>query len=188
MPKEEKHFIFLCATGIVALAGKGLEVRTPGQIPQDTEKGEEHRSDPLGETDQPDSAKQRQEQNDLEAKHDFWTISDKSYMCLRKGRQTQHWTNLRKVQFCDYWNVDGDRQLSGPRTGFTQCTALDYCSTSGIHAVRGEIDTDESNVQAREHRSLVEHVEEISAKRKQRWAKIKAEVRQCTTAESDFFF
>ena len=54
-----------------------------------------HRSDLQGETDEPDSAK-RQEQDDLEAKGDFWTLGasftvilfkeDKSFMCLKKAR------------------------------------------------------------------------------------------------------
>ena len=38
-------------------------------------KGEEHRSDLQGETDKPDSAEQQREQDELEAKYDFWSIS-----------------------------------------------------------------------------------------------------------------
>ena len=56
MPKEEQHFIFPSANGTVSLARKGPEVRTYVQIGQDTEGGEEHRSDLHGETDEPDSA------------------------------------------------------------------------------------------------------------------------------------
>ena len=81
VPKKE-HFIFLCANGIVTLAGKGSEVRTSDQIQQNTEEGKEHRSDlHHGATDEPHSAKQRQEQDVPQAWHDFWSISGSFTHC-----------------------------------------------------------------------------------------------------------
>ena len=44
-----------------------------GKIPE--KEKEKHSSDFQGETDEPDSAEPQQEQDDLEAKHDFWSIS-----------------------------------------------------------------------------------------------------------------
>ena len=88
VPKDNKeHFKFACVNGALTLAGKVPAVRTSDEIRQDTEKGEEHRSDLHGETDEPDSAKQRQEQYDLEAEHDFLSISG-SFVYLHCSRET----------------------------------------------------------------------------------------------------
>ena len=46
---------------------------------------------------------------------------------------------LQEGHIYDYWNVDGDRQLSGPWTGFTQFTFLKNHSTSGTCVVRDKI-------------------------------------------------
>ena len=54
--------------GSVKLAS---EVRPSDRLRQDVEEGEEHRSDPQGEADEPNSAEQQREQDDLEGKHDF---------------------------------------------------------------------------------------------------------------------
>ena len=59
----------------VTLASKGSEIRPSNQIRQDIEKGEEHRSDLQGERDEPVSAVQQREQDELEAKKDFRSIS-----------------------------------------------------------------------------------------------------------------
>ena len=63
-------FIFPFATGSATLAGKGSEVRTSDRIRQDIEGREEHLSDLQGESDEPDSAGQQHEQDEVEAKHD----------------------------------------------------------------------------------------------------------------------
>ena len=65
--------IFPRANGSVKLARKDSEVRPSDRVRQDSEEGE-HRSDLQGETDEPDSGK-HQEQDDLEATHDFCSIS-----------------------------------------------------------------------------------------------------------------
>ena len=56
--------------------GKGHEVRTSGQLRQDSERGEEHHSELHRETDDPDPAEQ-QEQINLVARHCIWSISEK---------------------------------------------------------------------------------------------------------------
>ena len=55
------------------MAGKGHEVRTSDLFRRDFERGEEHRSELRGDTDDPDPAKQHQE-DDLEARYDFWSF------------------------------------------------------------------------------------------------------------------
>ena len=75
MLKEGDDFRFPIVGGSVKLARKGSEVRPSNQIRQDIEEGDEHRSDPQGETDDPDSAYQQRGQDELEAKRDFWIIS-----------------------------------------------------------------------------------------------------------------
>ena len=75
MPKGGDNFTFPFVNGAVKLAGKGSEVRHANRIRQDIERGEEHRSDLQGETDEPDAAEQQREQNELEAKYDFWSTS-----------------------------------------------------------------------------------------------------------------
>ena len=89
-----------------------------------------------------------------------------SFDVVRRTNTT--WDVLQKRQTDDCWNVHGDRQLPRPWSGFTQFTFLNTAPPPGIHVVRREIDKDPSNVQARVHmaRSLVEDVEDISAKRK----------------------
>ena len=67
VPKEALNFLFSCANGSVKLARKSSEVRPSNRMWQDVEEGEEHRRDLQGETDEPNSAQPRQEQDF------FWT-------------------------------------------------------------------------------------------------------------------
>ena len=103
----------------------------------------EHREKIQGETDEPDSWKHQQEEDEMEAKRDSWWISwsvitfkrDHSYACLKKlqflsyssyiivVRRTH--TTLDMLQGCqidNYCNVGGDWQLSESRTSFTLFT------------------------------------------------------------------
>ena len=75
MPEESANFIFPFVNGFAKLGRKGWETRTPDRIRQDIEEREEHRSELQGEKDEPDSAEQQTEQDELETKHDFWSIS-----------------------------------------------------------------------------------------------------------------
>ena len=131
------------------------EVRPSNPIRSDIEEGEEHRSDLQGEVDEPDSAEQQREQDELEAKHAFWCISGNFVCtCHKKARflsRSSIWccqaTNtaldvLQECQIGEYWNVNGVRQLSGPWTGSLSSLHHGY-TWSGW-----EIDIDSSNVQA----------------------------------------
>ena len=62
----EMIFIFLCEGSTIAFSGGDHEVRP------EYEGG--HLSVPPGEVDDPDPAEQRQEQDDLEARHHFWSF------------------------------------------------------------------------------------------------------------------
>ena len=74
LPKGGDNFIFTFVIRSEKLAGNLSEIRKSDRLLKDIEKGEEHRGDLQGETDEPDSADQ-QEQDEWEAKHDFWSIS-----------------------------------------------------------------------------------------------------------------
>ena len=69
MPKKRDSFKFPSVDAKVA--GKGSEIRTSDPVRQEIEETEEHCSGLQGKTDEPDSAEQRREQDELEAKHDF---------------------------------------------------------------------------------------------------------------------
>ena len=76
---KEDSFMFLYVNGTVKFTGKISEVGPSNRIRQDIGEGEEQRSDLQGETDKTD------EQDELEANHDFWSISG-SFACLLSGR------------------------------------------------------------------------------------------------------
>ena len=80
VPKEKELFIFPCADSSENWQEKVLKSN------QDTEKGEEHRIDLHGETDDLDSAEQRREQDDLEAQRDFWSLWKLHLPSSRSGK------------------------------------------------------------------------------------------------------
>ena len=101
------------ANGHVKMAGEGSGVRPSDRIRQDTEDGDEHRNDLQGETAEPDSAEPQQEQDDLEAKHDVWSISGsfiyRHHITFKRGNfvratvkliflSTQNWTYCKIVR------------------------------------------------------------------------------------------
>ena len=67
----ETIFTLPIVNGSVKLAGKGSEILQSNRIRQDIEVREEYRSDLKGATDEPNSAEQQREQNELEATLDF---------------------------------------------------------------------------------------------------------------------
>ena len=50
----------------------------------------------------------------------------------------------------DYWNVDGDREVSGTWTGFTRFTVLNEKSPGWIFMVEGETDEKTNDLKARQ--------------------------------------
>ena len=139
----------------------------------------------------PDSAEQTQEQDDLEAKHDFWSISasfifrhhvqerqnctchkktrflSHSNVSMLSGEQTRHWTCCRNVKWITTgtFMVIGSNQGNGP---LSPRSFYSMISTSRMHVVREEIDEDSSNVHVRKHvaRNVVRYVKVISKKKK----------------------
>ena len=88
----------------------------------------------------------------------------------------------------DFWNVDGDRELSRLWTSFTQFSKVNAKPPKRIHVVRRETD------KFRQHpgpivmaRNLVEHVEMQSKQRKTALGYLEAEARRCTEVERYFF-
>ena len=73
--KEGDKFISPCQYGKVKLAGKGSEVRTSNKIRQELEKVEEHTSDHPGEEDNKSDFAEQHQQDAMEAKNDFWSMS-----------------------------------------------------------------------------------------------------------------
>ena len=104
MPKRD-FLKFPRASGHVKMAGEGSGVRPSDRIRQDTEDGDEHRSDLQGETDEPDSAEPQQEQDDLEAKHDVWSISG-SFIYRHHVPERQFCTCHSKAHFPFHTKLD----------------------------------------------------------------------------------
>ena len=50
----------------------------------------------------------------------------------------------------DYWNVDGDRELSDMWTGFTRFTMFERKSTGWIYVVPGETDKKTNDIKDRQ--------------------------------------
>ena len=83
---------------------KALKSNHPSEFGKSLKKGEEHRSGLQEETDEPDSVEQTQEKYDLEAKHDFWSISV-SFIHRHHGSERQNCTCLKKARFPSHSNV-----------------------------------------------------------------------------------
>ena len=86
--KKETIFLFPFVNGSVELARQRLEIRPSNRIRQDVKEGEGHHSDLQEETDEADSAEQQREQDKLEAKHNFWSISG-SFICRHHVQERQ---------------------------------------------------------------------------------------------------
>lgn len=138
VPKNGDEFVFPCADGAVKLAGKDHEVRAsiPVRI-QFGKGGEDHRDELQGEAGGLDSAVQR-ELDGGEARDVFWSISgdhvyrhhvqermrlnvleEDSFSIPLHYIDVTRRTNttldvLLESRIDDYWDVDGDWELSAP--------------------------------------------------------------------------
>ena len=76
----------------------------------------------------------------------------------------------------DYWNVDGDRELSDTWTGFTRFTTLDEKNRMDI---RGPETDKKANPRLFVARILESYVGSVEAKRNAKVSYRKTEARQC---------
>ena len=120
---RKKENIFPCASCSVKLAGKSSEVRPSNRIRQEIHEGEEHRSDLVGETDEPDSAEQQLEQDELEAKRESWSFFWKLHLSSLWSIKTKNCTCRKKARFLFHSRI---LMLSGEQT-----PRWTYCRLSG---------------------------------------------------------
>ena len=147
-------FIFPIADGRIKTPGGDEDLRTPTLIREHPIRGESRR-DFLGEPEGSVAPPQDSLQDAGEAINDFWSMSgnfiyrhhveprvklyspkEESFPIPLKyidvSRTTR--TNLDVMQECridDHWNIDGSRDLSDSRTGFTQFTLFEEKSPDG---------------------------------------------------------
>ena len=143
LPKQGDTCAFPCADGSIKLAGKDHEVRTTDQSRGHSEHGEGRRGAHQGEADDPplqNSKKHKMSWEPGTTSEVFWEFYFPSSRSTRSkilcvGRKfipnpaqkidVVKRTNttldvLQESQIDDFWGVDGDRELSGPWTVFTQ--------------------------------------------------------------------
>ena len=150
-PMSGEILIFPIADGTVKLSGGDQVLRTPTSIRDRPDRGEEQ--DNL----EGSSSTSRQDSSlyDGEAKSDLWSISGDFVYCQYLEPRVKLYV-LREASFPiplkyidvtratktsldvmletnidDYWNVDGDRDLSDTWTDFTRFTILDEKPTDG---------------------------------------------------------
>ena len=161
-PERSGNFIFPVADGTVKIFGRGQRLRTSTLTRERPERGKEQeivrgKSDELH---SPTPLQGDSTSDDAEAKNDFWTIRGefiyrphvvprvKLYMPKEEifpyfdevHRRYQNYRYILDVMMekhvGDYWNVDGERELSDAWTGFTRFILLnerppDGCTWSG---------------------------------------------------------
>ena len=149
-PMKGDNFIFPVADGTVQTAGGDRSLRPSTLIQDRPERGEERevfqgKSDGLS---SPSPQQADSTRDDAEAKNDFWSITGdfiyrhhveprvKLYMATEESFPIplKHidvtritYTSLDVMlekQIEDYWNVDGERELSDAWTGFTRFMLL----------------------------------------------------------------
>ena len=166
-PQRSGNFIFPVADGTVKIFGRGQRLRTSTLTRDRPERGQEQeilqgKSDELH---SPTPLQDDSTGDDEEAKNDFWTIRGefiyrphvvprvKLYMPKEETfpysdevhRRFQNYRFFFDVMMEkhveDYWNVDGERELSVAWTGFTRFILLnerppDGCTWSGERHTR----------------------------------------------------
>ena len=186
-PKEKGEFIFPIADGRIKTPGGDQDLRTSTLVRHRPIHGESN-IDFLGESEGSLPQPQDSLPDAGEAINDFWSMSGnfiyrhpveprvKLYSPREESlpiplkyidvSRTTH-TNLdvkQEKRIDDYWNIDGSRDLSDPRTGFTQFTLLEEKPSPRIYVVRGEIDEKTAYTQAR---SSMARALEINGKARQ---------------------
>ena len=179
-----EKFIFPIADGTVKLSGGDQVLGTSTLVRDRPDRGEEQ-GNLRGESDGSSSTPLRDSSwCDGEAWNDFWSISGNFCLPSSRGAQSQTVRAERSITpysteiyrrdqdykciigcnvgeiFHDYWNVDGDRELSETRTGFTRFTILnekppDGCTWSGIRLTGKQNDLQARHFVARDLESNV---------------------------------
>ena len=155
-PQRSGNFIFPVEDGKVKIFGRDQRLRTSTLIRDRPERGEEQ-EDLRGESDGHSSPTPLQDdstRDDAEAKHDFWCITgdfiyrhhveprvklyvprEESFPILLKyidvTRNTHASLDVFFGQIDDYWNVEGEKELSDAWAGFSRFVLLKERPTEG---------------------------------------------------------
>ena len=153
-PKEKGEFIFPVADGRIKLSGGDQELRTPTLIRERPIRGESH-VDFLGESEGSLPPPHDSFPDAGEAINDFWSMPgnfiyrhhleprvklysprEESFPISLKyidvSRTTHTNLDVRQERRIDgFWNIDGSRDLSDYRTGFTQVSLLEEKAPDG---------------------------------------------------------
>ena len=162
-PMKGDNFIFPVSEGTVQISGGDQRLKTSTLIRDRPKRGEE-REVLGGESDELSSPTPLQDdstRDDAEAKNDFWSVTGdfifrhhveprvKLYVSREESfpipikyidstRNTHTSLDvMMEKQIDDYWNVDGERELSDARTGFTRFILLNERPLDG-HTWSGE--------------------------------------------------
>ena len=121
-------FIFPVADGTVKISGGDQRLRTSTLIRDRPERGEKQEI-LRGKSDGFSSTAPHQDDStldDAEAKNDFWSVTGDfiypiplKYIDVTRNTQTSL-DVLSEKNIDDYWNVDGEREVSDAWTGFTR--------------------------------------------------------------------
>ena len=202
-PTKGEKFKFPVADGTVKNSGGDQDLRTSTFIRDSPDRGEEQEN-LRGESDG-SSSTSRQDSSwcDGEVNNDFWSISGyfiyrhhveprvKLYLpteeslpiplkCIDVTRTTDTTLDVMPEKgIVDYWNVDGDRELSGTWTGFTRFTILR--TTGWIYMVQVRLTRKQTTSRPDKLWSeMWKHMFEASKrKEKQKWAIEKTKARKC---------
>ena len=186
-PKEKGEFIFPIADGRINPLGGDQDLRTSTLVRHRPIQGESN-IDFLGESEGSLPQPQDSFPDAGEAINDFWSMSgnfiyrhhveprvklysprEESFPVPLKYidvSRTTH-TNLdvkQEKRIDDYWNIDGSRDFSDPRTGFTQFTPLEEKPPDGKMWSGEEINKKTAYIQAR---SFMARALEVNGKARQ---------------------
>ena len=178
-PMKGEKFIFPIADGIVKPSEGEQVLRTSTLIRDRPDRGEEQ-VNLQGESDGSSSSPLRDSSwYDSEARNDFGlnqsqtvrakrSIIPYSTEMYRRDQGTNESSDVMMEKNDDYWNVDGDRELSDAWTGFTRFTVLDETPLDGkTFSVEGETYEETNNLKTRRimARNVETHVWRIKTER-----------------------
>ena len=169
-PKMVKRIIFPIADGTVKLSGRDQVLRTSTLIGDSPDRGRRTRKSSRRIRRSSSTPFQDSSPDHGEARGPFEgttftviTLNRESNCTCREKHYSQfHWNILDVTRATstslyvmleksidDYWNVDGDRDLSDTWASFTRFTILDEKTTGWMHMVRGATDKEANDIQAR---------------------------------------
>ena len=194
-PQRSRNFIFPIADGTVKIFWRGQRLRTSTFSRDRPERGEEQENlqGNSHEWCTPSHFQEDSTRDDDEAKNDFWTITgefiyrhhvvprvklyvpqEESFPVPLKYTYVTRRTNtsldvLMEKHIEDYWNVDGERELSDAWTGFKRFILLNERPPDGYTWPRGRLTRKQTT--SRPWPDMWTHMSDAAKKRaKQRWA------------------